>query len=75
MRLKLLSTTTLVFLGLLISGCNEKENKSESITKEIVKKEVKKEVKSYILRDSNSTIVIKESNKGFKFYNIDNPVV
>jgi thiol-disulfide isomerase/thioredoxin len=75
MRLKLLSTTTLVFLGLLISGCNEKENKSESITKEIVKKEVKKEVKSYILRDSNSTIVIKESNNGFKFYNIDKPVV
>jgi len=72
MKLKLLSITTLVFIGLITSGCGEKEKKIQESSQTNIK-EVKK-FTTYTLKDNNYSIIIKEKDDGFVF-NIDEPVV
>ena len=72
MKLKLLSVATLVFLGLMTSGCDEKEKKTEDITPKSVK-EIEKTI-TYTLKDANTSIIIKELDDRFEF-NIDKPVI
>jgi len=72
MKLKLLSVATLVLIGLLTSGCGEKEKKIQE-SSQTNAKEINK-FATYTLKDNDDSIVIKELNNGFEF-NIDKPVV
>jgi len=71
MKLKLL---TLVFIGLLVLGCGDKEKKGE---KNIETKEEAKKVElplRYILQDGNRTVIIEQKGTQFKF-SVDKPLV
>ena len=72
MKMKLLSIATLVFIGLLTSGCGEKEKKIKDSSQPNAK-EIKK-FATYTLKDNESLIVIKELDNGFKF-NLDKPII
>ena len=73
MRLKLLSVTTLVLIGLLISGCEKLEKKTQDSSPQTNTKKIDK-FATYTLKDDNDSIVIKELDNGFEF-KIDKPVV
>jgi len=70
--MKLLSIATLVFIGLLTSGCENLEKKTQE-SLQTNAKEINN-FATYTLKDNNNSIVIKELNNGFKF-NIDKQVV
>ena len=75
MKLKLLSIATLVFIGLITSGCGEKDKK-EQTNKQANRKIEKIEEPSitYTLKENNNSIIVKPVDNGFEF-NVNEPIV